>query len=96
VAGAAVLLALSLAISGGTLDPYALALVTVSGGAAFVAARSGLQGEPSAATRAPVGILSFGITASLSMTSSSCPGYWWTRPGWGASARGSWRSPWCL
>lgn len=65
VAGAAVLLALSLAISGGTLDPYALALVTVSGGAAFVAARSGLQGEPSAATRALVVLLSFGIAASL-------------------------------
>jgi len=41
--GTAVLIALSLAISGGTLDPYALALVTVSGGAVFVAARSGLQ-----------------------------------------------------
>ena len=65
VAGAAVLLGLMLAISGGTLEPYALALVTLAGGAAFAAARFNLQGHPVFATRLPVVILAFGISVSL-------------------------------
>lgn len=65
VAGAAVILGLLLAISGGTLDPYALSLVTVAGCAVFVAARLNLRGHPVSATRLPVVILAFGISISL-------------------------------
>ena len=65
VAGAAVLLALSLAISYGTFDPYALVLVTAAGGAALLASRLGLRGEPSAATNAPVIILGLGLGLSI-------------------------------
>jgi hypothetical protein len=65
VAGAAVVLALSLAISYGTLEPYALALVTLAGLAAFLASRLSLRGEPFVTSKAPVIILGLGLALSI-------------------------------
>ena len=65
VAGAAVLLALSLAISGGTLDPYALALVMAASVAALASARFGLRGGLPSSTRPQVFLLGLGLAASL-------------------------------
>lgn len=60
----AAVLALSLAISMGMLDPWALGLVTAAAGAALAAALVA-RGPPRAAGRVPALVLGLGVAASL-------------------------------
>lgn len=74
VAGAAAVLALALVISSGTLDPYALVLVSLAALAAFTAAGINLRSPPGERSRLAVAALGAGIAGSLVLNLLFLPG----------------------